>query len=178
LDDPLLLFSVLFGFWVASLVAFNGDVLRELAAQFLALAETQASTAPLMMGHHMMGISLAGTGDVAQGRAHSNQAVVLYDPAVQRPLVTRFGGADWRVANLSLRSRALWMLGYPEAALADIKHALNYAREISQAASLMFALGHAPVTHFLCGNYAAANAQADELVALADEKGAVAWKAN
>jgi predicted ATPase len=70
------------------------------------------------------------------------------------------------------------MLGYPEAALADIKHALNYAREISQAASLMFALGHAPLTHFLCGNYAAANAQADELVALADEKGAVAWKAN
>ena len=41
LEDPLLLFSVLYGFWVAKLVAFNGDELRELAAQFLALAEKQ-----------------------------------------------------------------------------------------------------------------------------------------
>ena len=41
LEDPLLLFSVLLGFWVASFVAFNGDVIRELAAQFLALADRQ-----------------------------------------------------------------------------------------------------------------------------------------
>ena len=45
-EDPLLLFSVLYGFWVANYVAFNGDVLRELAAQFLALAEKQRATAP------------------------------------------------------------------------------------------------------------------------------------
>ena len=43
-EDPLLLFSVLYGFWVASYVAFNGDVVRELAAQFLALAEKQGTT--------------------------------------------------------------------------------------------------------------------------------------
>ena len=27
-EDPLLLFSVLYGFWVANYVAFNGDVVR------------------------------------------------------------------------------------------------------------------------------------------------------
>ena len=37
-DDPLLLFSALFGFWVANHVAFNGDAMRELGAQFLALS--------------------------------------------------------------------------------------------------------------------------------------------
>jgi hypothetical protein len=52
LDDPILLFSVLFCFWLASLVAFNGDVLRERAAQFLVLAESQGATTPLMIGHH------------------------------------------------------------------------------------------------------------------------------
>ena len=36
---------------------------------------------------------------------------------------------------------------------------------------------HASLTHIFCGNYAAANAQSDELVALADEKGALFWKA-
>ena len=41
----------------------------------------------------------------------------------------------------------------------------------------MYALDHTSLTHILCGNYAAANAEADELVALADEKGALFWKA-
>ena len=35
-EDPLLLFSVFYSFWVAKYVAFDGDALRELAAQFLA----------------------------------------------------------------------------------------------------------------------------------------------
>ena len=68
------------------------------------------------------------------------------------------------------------MLGYPEAALADADHALKDAREIGQAATLMYALRYSAASHFLCGNFVAANAQADELVALADEKGAVGWK--
>ena len=40
-EDPLLLFSVLFGFWVANYLAFNGDVMRDLATQFLTLAKRQ-----------------------------------------------------------------------------------------------------------------------------------------
>jgi len=175
LDDPLLLFSVLYSFWVASYVAFNGDVMRELAAQFLALAEKQGGTVPLMMGHRLMGTSLLETGDIAEGRAHYDQALALYDAAEHRPLATLFG-QDVRVAILSYRSRALWLLGYPDAALADADHALNDAREIGHAASLMYALNHANITHIHCGNYAAANMEADELVALADEKDALLWK--
>src|SRR6202008_4907630 len=38
-EDPLLLFSALYGIWIASYVAFNGDAMREVAAQFLARAE-------------------------------------------------------------------------------------------------------------------------------------------
>ena len=176
-EDPLLLFSVLYGFWVANFVAFNGDALRELAAQFLALAEKQRATVPLMIGHRLMGNSLLLTGDIAQGRAHYDQALALYDPAEHRPLATRFG-QDIRVSVLSYRSLALWLLGYPEAALADADHALKDAREIGHAATLMYAL----IVHIVgpisyCGNYAAANAQLDELVALADEKGALLWKA-
>ena len=175
-EDPLLLFSVLYGFWVANYVAFNGDLARELAAQFLALAEKQGATVPLMIGHRLMGTSLLCTGDIAQGRAHFDRAIALYDPAEHRPLATRFG-QDVRVAILSFRSWALWLLGYPEAALADADHALKDAREIGQAATLMFALSLTSLAHFFCGNYAAADTQSDELVALADEKGALIWKA-
>ena len=175
-EDPLLLFSVLYGLWVVNYVAFNGDVVRELAAQFLALAEKQGATVPLLVGHRVMGISLADTGDIAEGRAHFDQGTALYDPAQHRSLALRFG-QDARVSILAYRSLALWALGYPEAALADSEHEVKDAREIGQAATLMFALHHSALTHILCGNYAAANAEANEVVALADEKGAMLWKA-
>jgi predicted ATPase len=175
-EDPLVLFSVLYGFWVANQVAFNGDVLCELAAQFLALAEKQGVTAPLMMGHRLVGMSLLHTGDITEGRAHLDRAIALYDPTEHRPLATRFG-QDARVAILSFRSLALWMLGYPEAALADTDHALRDAREIGHAATLIYTLTVPSLTHILRGDYATANAQSDELVALADEKGALFWKA-
>jgi tetratricopeptide (TPR) repeat protein len=175
LEDPLLLLSVLFGVWVANFVAFNGDVLREPAAQFLAIAERQGLSGPLMVGHSMMGNYFAATGDFAQGRAHFDQGIALYDPAACRPL-TLFAAQDDRVALLSFRSLTLWMLGYPEAALKDAKHALEDAREIGQAASLMIALYWTSLTETSCRNYAAANALSDQLVALANETGSPAWK--
>jgi class 3 adenylate cyclase/predicted ATPase len=175
-EDPLLLFSVLYGFWVTNYVAFNGEVIRELAAQFLALARKQAATVPLMIGHRLMGQSLLCTGDVAQGREHYDQAMALYDPSRHRPLATRFA-QDVGAAILCYRSLALWLLGYPEAAVRDIAQALKDARDIGHAATLMYTLGHAQLTHIHCGNYATANALSDELVALADEKGAPLWKA-
>ncbi len=175
-EDPLLLFSVLYGFWVANIVAFNGDVTRELAAQVLALAEKQRATVPLMIGHRLMGMSLLATGDIAESQAHLDRSIALYDPREHRPLATRFG-MDLRVSTLSYRSFASWFLGYPEAALAAADLALKDAREIGQAATLMYALNFIPLTHIYCGDYAAAMAQADEVVALADEKGSLFWKA-
>ncbi len=176
-EDPLLLFSVLYGFWGANLMAFNGDALRELAVQFLALAEKQGATVPLMIGYRLMGISLLQAGDIVEGRAHFDRALASYDPAEHRPLATRFG-LDARVVILSFRSWALWLLGYPEAALADADHALEDAREIGHAATLMYALSVTNITYSLCGNYATANTLVDELVTLADEKGALYWTAN
>ena len=175
-EDPLLLFSVLYGFWVASFVAFNGDVVRNLATQFLALAEKQGATAPRMVGHRLMGAALLETGDVAQGRAHYDQAITLYDPAEHRPLAIRFG-QDVGVSILVYRARALWVLGYPDAARADTRRALKDARDLGQAVTFIYALLHASLITILCGNYAAANAQVDEALALADEKSVALLKA-
>jgi predicted ATPase len=82
------------------------------------------------------------------------------------------------VLILSVRSLALWFLGYPEAALRDADDALKKARESGQAATLMQTLAYCPATYMLCGNYAAAAAQAQELVAIAEEKGSPIWKAS
>jgi class 3 adenylate cyclase/predicted ATPase len=175
-EDPLLTFSVLYGSWVVTFVAFNGDVVRELATQFLTLAEKQGATVPLMVGHRVTGHTLAFTGDFAGALAHYDQSLALYNPAEHRPLAARFG-QDTRVNVLCWRALTLWVLGYPEKAVADIDHALKDAREIGQAGTLMFALENASTPHIICGNYATANALLDELVVLADGKGAFFWKA-
>jgi predicted ATPase len=157
-------------------VAFKGDVIRDLAAQFLALAEKQGATGPLMVGHRLMGAALVHTGDLAHGRVHYDQALALFDPAEHRPLATRFG-QDVGVAALSFRSWALWLLGYPEAALRDADDAIRKAREIGQAATLMLALNHTAIPYTLCGDRGAAAARAQEVVALAEEIGSLYWKA-
>ena len=175
-EDPLLLFTVLYSFWVADFVRFNGDAMRELAAKFLTLAEKQGGSAPLMIGHRLMGASLVLTGDITEGRSHYDQALALYDPAEHRSLAMRFA-QDIRMAILSYRSQALWLLGYPEAALADTKDALSDAREIGQAATLMYALHMAAYTVIFCGDYVAAEKHSEELTALGHEKATPIWKA-
>jgi predicted ATPase len=136
----------------------------------------RAVRGPLMVGHRIMGSSLLVTGDIAEGRGHLDQAIALYDPAEHRPLAARFG-QDNAVTTLGYRSWALWLLGYPEAALRDADEALRIAREIGQAATLMQALWNASIPYTLCGNRAAAAAKAQELVVLSEEKGTLFWNA-
>ena len=130
---------------------------------------------PLIVGHRLVGTSLACTGDIAQGRAHLDRAVALYNPTEHRPLALRFG-QDVRVAILSYRAMALWMLGYPKAALVDTEQALTDAREIGQATTLMYALLHAAWIYLWRGNYTEVGRLTERLISLAEEKGAMVMK--
>jgi predicted ATPase len=175
-EDPLLLFSVLYAFWIGNVVAFRGDVARELATQFLALAEQEDSSAPKMIGHRLMGMSFLHVGETAKGRVHLDRAMGLYNATEHRPLATRFGH-DSGVSILCFRSMTLWLLGYPEAARKDADEAVTQAREIGQAATSMYALVITPFTYLHCGDYETANAQLADAIQLAEQKDAVFWKA-
>jgi class 3 adenylate cyclase/predicted ATPase len=175
-DDPLLSLEVLNAFAAINVVAFNGDAALALAAQLLALAEKRGTSVHLMRAHDAMGVCSYYVGDFPKARRHLDQAIALYEPTAHRSLLTLFG-QDSEVHALVFRSRANWVLGYPTAALADAEHALGYARQIGQAATLMSALGEAIFSFAMCGNYAAAQALLDDLASLADEKGASFWKA-
>jgi predicted ATPase len=174
--DHLLLFSVLYGFWIANYLASNSEVVRELAGQFRTLAEKQGAPGPIMAGHRLLATTLLCAGDFAGSRAHLDRAMKYYDPPVHRPLRLRFGQDTGTVVFL-YRSWTHWTLGYPAAALADASHALKDAREIGEAATLMPALCLTGFTYILCGDYPAANARSDETIPLAEEKAAALWKA-
>ena len=173
-EDPLLLFSVLYGVFISSVGAFDGDVLRDVTAHILELAERQAASFPRVIGHNFVAFSSMLSGELADARAHFDQAIALYDPDVHRHLGTRFG-EDQNVPSLTYRGWALWLLGYPEAALRDTDSALKNAREIGQAATLMWALQWPAVPLILCGHYSRASAQLQELGALAEKRAAPFW---
>jgi DNA-binding winged helix-turn-helix (wHTH) protein/predicted ATPase len=174
-EDPLLLYSVLYGFFMAKFIPFEGEAACALASQFLELARQQKATALIMIGHRLLGTTLLCLGEPAEGLKHLDQASALHEPAAHRSLITHFGH-DVGAATHSLRSLALWLLGYPETALAEIDHALKAARETTHAPSLMLTLGMTTFTQICCRNYARANAQIDECIALVEEKGVVLWK--
>jgi class 3 adenylate cyclase/predicted ATPase len=113
---------------------------------------------------------LSLTGDLVDGKEHYDRALAIYDPAEHRPLTTR-SGRDVGVTLLSFRSSCLWQLGYPAASLNDAERAVKNARETGHATTLVYALGRAGTSYIFCGNYAAAHAQLDEAIALADERG-------
>ena len=130
-----------------------------------------------MIGHRLMGLSLLHTGDIAEGRAHLDRAIALYDPAEHRPLATRFG-QDVGAASLSWKSMASWLLGYPRGrARRRRARAQGCARDRPLRDVDVRAEFQHLVTHIHCGNYAAANALIDEFIALTDQTGSLFWGA-
>jgi hypothetical protein len=169
IEDPLLLYSVLYGLFIAKFMNFDGDATSALARQFLALAEQQNATAPIMIGHRLLGTTLLCMGEATEALSHLDRAWALYDPAAHHPLATRFGH-DVGAATLTFRPLARWLLGYPKVALAETDHAIAAARETNHMPTLLFALAGTAFTHICCRNYAAAIMHQDECIALAQAK--------
>ena len=90
-EDPLLLFSVLYGFWVCEL---GGIQWRRDAGACGAVPGARREARGDDPAHGRAsphGRSLLHTGDIAEGRAHLDLAVALYDPAGASPA----GDAIW-----------------------------------------------------------------------------------
>ena len=118
-------------------MAFNGDVMRELAAQFLALAEKHGATVPLMIGHRVMGITLT-----VDGRHRAKPSTLRSsDRALRSCRTSSAGDAIWPRCwggSLILSVDGLCgCLAIPTPRSADTDHALKDAREIGQAVTLM-----------------------------------------
>ena len=152
-----------------------------LAAQFLALAEKQRSTAALMIGHRLMGTSSLGTGNLAQARAHFDRAIARYDPAAHRPLAIRFG-QDVRVAPLLIPQGnspvAAWLS--PSGARRFQSGALNDAHASAKLRLVMYALGFCILAPCRLRRKPRCNQtrlSKNSLVDPAEEKGTLYWKA-
>jgi predicted ATPase len=175
-DDPFLLFLLINGAWATNFTGFNGDAALDLAKQLLALAEKRGDGILLTHANRAMGMTLLYRGEISEARAHFERVQALYDQSEQAPLLTRFG-QDVHAAALSFFSFDLWALGYPATAEIEAERAVRHSRELKHAPSLMYALTVTTITRVVCGNYVAARTQSEELLAIAEEKQSIYWKA-
>jgi predicted ATPase len=174
-QDLLQRFATLHGPWAVKFVAFDGDAALARASEMLSLAEKDGSTAALLIANRALGQTMVGLGQFEAGRAHLDRALALYSPDEHGPLAARFVGQDLAVAAHSYRSWGLWQLGYPQTALRDGNLGLAKARQIGQAASLLYALFHLSIVEILCGRIDVGAALAAEMSLVAEEKGASFW---
>jgi predicted ATPase len=154
----------------------GGEQLKRALDQIATLPATPDLHDEEIKLHVAFANALALTGNFVDGKEHYDRALAIYDPSEHRPLTTR-SGTDVGVSLLSSRASCLYNLGYHTASHNDAEGAVNNARETGQAATLLYALQTAGFLYILWRNYTAANALVDELIALADERGAPVWKA-
>ena len=149
---------------------------HEVARELLPLAQEQGDAAAEVVGHRILGAYLFQLGRLAEGRAHSESGLALYDPVRDRS--SRFVYAvDSRVVCLLWLSQALFALGYPEQARVRQGEALASARELAHPNTIAQSLFCGWTLHQLLRDGREAQEQAEALIALATEHGLPLWLA-
>jgi tetratricopeptide (TPR) repeat protein len=110
------LLPILSGLW--SNVLNRGRAAESLhwVEQTLNVAEAYGGPDLLILGHRAAMASYFYLGELTKTREHADQVLSLYDDRQHVHLV-QILNQDQRTESLSLKARALWMLGYPDQAL-------------------------------------------------------------
>lgn len=122
----------------------------QLSQDLLCLAERSQDQQQLMLAHHLTGAAWWLVGDLARGRAHLEQALVVYDRRGHNPsdLVL---GIHAGVASLAYLSFLLWLQGYPDQGRQMVQRALAAAEYDGHLTTLDFARVMAGMAHSLLG---------------------------
>jgi predicted ATPase/DNA-binding IscR family transcriptional regulator len=158
------------GLWNPKLNRGDLRSAQELAEQLLALGEGARDPSLLVEAHYACGTTLFWLGDFASARDHLEQGIQLYDPQIHRSHAFVYG-QDPGICSTSMLVMALWILGYPDRALAKSSRALALARDLGHPFSLAFALLSGGLVHQLRREPQLAERRQDAVIALSAERG-------
>jgi predicted ATPase/class 3 adenylate cyclase len=169
--EPPQLFRVLWGFWV--LYNGRGDYqkMRALGEQLLSLAQRLEDPDLLLEAHHALWTSLFSGGELAAARMHQEQGLRLYDPQRHRTHAALYSGHDPGVCCRYRAAPALWLLGYPDQAVASSQAALALAQQLAHPLSLAIALYWAAMLYQLRREAPLTQVRAEALTTIATDQG-------
>jgi predicted ATPase/class 3 adenylate cyclase len=136
-DTPQL-FQVLRGLFLFYNVRGEPQTAQDLAEQLLHQAERRPEVAPRMLGHYSLALALFLQGVLEDAVQHFEQAIAAYDRQQHSHLVHVYG-IDLSVGARGFVALPLWLLGYPDRALAQSQEALMLAQELAHPFSLVCA---------------------------------------
>jgi predicted ATPase len=167
---------VLYGLWRFYVVRSQFHTARELGDTLLRLAQQVHDPALSVIAHYALGPTCLFLGALPAARQHLEAGIARYTPDQRRAPVFRMGH-DPGVACRVHAAQTLWLLGYPEQALARLREALALAHELSHPPSLAFARCLAALVLQWRRDVPAVYEHAEVAVALSTEQGFPQWAA-
>ena len=144
--------------------------MRALGEQLLSLAQRLEDPDLLLEAHHALWTSLFSGGELAAARMHQEQGLRLYDPQRHRAHAALYSGHDPGVCCRYRAAPTLWLLGYPDQAVASSQAALALAQQLAHPLSLALALYWAAVLHHLRREAPLTQAHAEAAMTLATDQ--------
>lgn len=177
LGDPQQQFGIMLGLWEWRLV--RGDLRRavDLAADGVALAESQNDPGMLMEAIFMQGATAFYRAQFAKARHCFEHALATYDDRDRTKFWTAYTGHNAGVTHRNYLALTLWHLGYPDQALEMNRQANDLARSIGHVFTLGHAIDFAAYLDIYCRLGADAQRVAEAELTTGTEQGFELWRA-
>jgi class 3 adenylate cyclase/predicted ATPase len=170
------LVPMLLGLWRFYVVRAQLHRARELGDTLLRQAQRTDNPTLAVLAHYTLGMTWCCLGVLPVARTHLEEAIARYTPDQRRAPEFRMG-FDPGMGCRAFAAQTLWLLGYPEQALAHIHEALALVQELSHPYSLAYARCHAAIVSQLRRDVLAVHEQAEVAITLATAQGFPLWVA-
>jgi class 3 adenylate cyclase/predicted ATPase len=170
------LVPVLFGLWRFYLAQPQLHTAREIGETLLRQAQGGHDPAFSVLAHYILGVTWFWLGALPTARLHLEEGIAHYTSDQRRASVFRMG-QDPGVSCRAYAAQTVWLLGYPEQALAYTHEALALAHALSHPFSLAWARCMAAIVSQFRPDVLAVHEHAEAAVTLSIEQGFPQWAA-
>ena len=162
-------FTALRGLWTCYRARGQMRMACDLADRLISIARRSGETPLLLEAHHAQWTTQFCLGAWRALCEHTRQGLALYRPEHFSDAFV-YGGHDAAVCGTAKEGVSLWMLGYPDKALARVEQSIVLARRLSHAPSILHALFYATVVHHFRGEATAARDTAEAALQIARDQ--------
>jgi len=170
------LFPAMQGLWQYYYVRGMLPASRALGLQLLEIAEESRDSTLLLLAHRSVASSAFLQGDYEPCRLHTSEGMRHYDVETHGALALKTGH-DPGVAHGVYQAWSLWMLGYPDQALAVVMEMVELARRLSHPLTMAYALCFAALIRNHRGDHAEARLLSEEALGITEPNKFALWNA-
>jgi predicted ATPase/energy-coupling factor transporter ATP-binding protein EcfA2 len=176
LGDRIGRFRALWTLWRTTNVHADLDAALGLGEQLEREARAAGSDDLQLQAEHALWSTCLFRGDLARTCVHVERGLALYDPARHGADAMVYGGHDARECGLTQSANALFLLGFPDQALARNRAGLEHAERLGHPQILAHALNWSLLLLQVAGELDELGRRIDALARLAERHGLAIYR--